>query len=181
MSKGPAALADILSGLPSEADYDTVFAAIMVSEGGRWFLSEFANRNRHADTQMLVGALGRVEAAIRGGPAPHATLPVQAEQPKTSAPLVPPTLFHRATPENAMPAPIAAPALCRDLIEIAAAINRVEALVEGGESASDGYTAVERIRDIAFALREREFESALCDALDYAARSISEVFASSDS
>ena len=71
MPNGPLALPDILAGLPDEADYDTVYAAVMATERGRRFLTEFAERNRHADTQMLVGAIARVGAAIRGEPPPQ--------------------------------------------------------------------------------------------------------------
>ena len=55
-------------GLPDEADYETVYAAVMATERGRRFLAEYAERNRNADTTMLVGAIERVEAAIRGEP-----------------------------------------------------------------------------------------------------------------
>jgi hypothetical protein len=72
MSNEPLALPDILTGLPDEADYETVCAAVMASERGRRFLTEYANRNRQADTHMLVGAIARVEAAIRGEPSPQA-------------------------------------------------------------------------------------------------------------
>jgi hypothetical protein len=72
MSNEPLALPDILTGLPDEADYETVYAAVMASERGRRFLTEYANRNRQADTHMLVGAIARVEAAIRGEPSPQA-------------------------------------------------------------------------------------------------------------
>ena len=65
-------LALILAGLPDEADYDAVHAAIMATERGRRFLSEYADRNRHADTAMIVGAIARVETAIRGDDAPRA-------------------------------------------------------------------------------------------------------------
>jgi hypothetical protein len=66
MPNEPLALPDILTGLPDEADYETVCAALMASERGRRFLTDYANRNRQADTHMLVGAIARVEAAIRG-------------------------------------------------------------------------------------------------------------------
>jgi len=65
-------LALILAGLPDEADYDAVHAALMATERGRRFLTEYADRNRHADTAMIVGAIARVEAAIRGDGAPRA-------------------------------------------------------------------------------------------------------------
>jgi hypothetical protein len=50
---------------PSEADYDVIFAAVMESERGRRFLTEYARRNRHADTQLLLGAINRIAVALR--------------------------------------------------------------------------------------------------------------------
>lgn len=65
-------LAPILAGLPGEADYDAVHAALMATERGRRFLTEYADRNRHADTTMIVGAIAQLEAALRGEGAPRA-------------------------------------------------------------------------------------------------------------
>src|SRR5215471_15903255 len=48
----------------SEADYSAIEAAVMETERGRWFLAEYARRNRHADTTMLLSALDRIEAAM---------------------------------------------------------------------------------------------------------------------
>jgi hypothetical protein len=139
MPHEPLALPDILAGLPDEADYDAMHAALMATERGRRFLAEFADRNRHADTTMVVGAIARVEAAIRG---------------KTAAP--------------------AAAAVADDLLEIAAAIDRLEAaIVVGAAEVADVSAAIERIQDIAFMLHERSVEASLCDALDAAVRDIS--------
>ena len=176
MSKDTLAFADFLTGLPRDADYDSVYAAVMASEAGRWFLGEYASRNRHADTQTLVGALARVEAAIRGE-----TTPQTALSPRVAAPSQAPAPPEgTALSQSAAQSATVAPASCRDLIEIEAAINRVEALVAGWTNGPDSHRAVDRIHDIAFALREREFESALCDALDYAAREISAELNSAD-
>ena len=71
MPNDPSTLLDILAGLPDPADYDAICVAVMASERGRRFLTEYASRNRHADTQVLVGAIARVEAALRGEPSPH--------------------------------------------------------------------------------------------------------------
>ena len=68
MPHEPLALPDLLAGLPDEADYQAVRAAMMATDRGRRFLAEFTARNRSADTNMLVGAIARVEAAIRGEP-----------------------------------------------------------------------------------------------------------------
>jgi hypothetical protein len=65
-------LAQILAGLPDEADYDAVHAALMASERGRRFLTEFADRNRHADTTAIVSAIARIEATLRGDGPPRA-------------------------------------------------------------------------------------------------------------
>jgi hypothetical protein len=74
MASEPSVLPDVLDGLPDEADYDTVCAALMATERGRRFLAEYAERNRHADTQTLVAAIARVEAAVRGDPVPEPIL-----------------------------------------------------------------------------------------------------------
>jgi hypothetical protein len=45
----------------SEADYDAIEEAVMETARGRWFLSEYARRNRAADTVSVLEALGRLE------------------------------------------------------------------------------------------------------------------------
>jgi hypothetical protein len=50
----------------SDAEYDAIEAAVMETERGRWFLREYAKRNRNADTEAVLAALGKVEAAING-------------------------------------------------------------------------------------------------------------------
>jgi hypothetical protein len=47
--------------LPGEADYDAISAAFMETSRGRWFLSEYAKRNRNADTRMVLDAVARIE------------------------------------------------------------------------------------------------------------------------
>jgi hypothetical protein len=65
-------LALILAGLPDEADYDAVYAALMAMEHGRRFLTEYADRHRHADTTAIVSAIARIEATLRGEDPPRA-------------------------------------------------------------------------------------------------------------
>lgn len=48
-----------------EADYEAIEAAVMETQRGRWFLAEYARRNRTADTGMLLEAIGRLENAVR--------------------------------------------------------------------------------------------------------------------
>ena len=50
----------------SEADYEAIESAVMETERGRWFLKEYTRRNRNADTQVLLDAIGRLEHAVAG-------------------------------------------------------------------------------------------------------------------
>ena len=138
-------LAQILSGLPDEGDFDAVHAALMATERGRRFLTEYAARNRHADTTAIVTAIARIEATLRGEGPPRADA-------------------------------------AGDLMEIAAAIERIEtALAAGATPAPDVSAAIERLLDIAFVLHERPVEATLCDALDAAIREISDANMRSES
>ena len=114
-ANGPLALLGIGAEPPQEAEYEAVYAAVSATERGRWFLTEFASRNRHADTGPLVAALARVEAAVAGADA-------RSDQ--------------------------------------SVATSNIAAAAEG-------------IADIAFGLRERGADRAMCDALDAAVRQIS--------
>ena len=49
---------------PSEQDYDAIKEAFMETSRGRWFLGEYAKRNRNADTRMVLDAVARIEETI---------------------------------------------------------------------------------------------------------------------
>ena len=57
------------ASLPSEADYGAIRDAFMETARGRWFLDEYARRNRNADTGMVLDAVARIEASVARGPA----------------------------------------------------------------------------------------------------------------
>src|SRR6266852_3317441 len=61
---------------PSEADYDAIREAFMETSRGRWFLGEFAKRNRNADTSMVLDAVSRIEESLAAQrqPAPKSGL-----------------------------------------------------------------------------------------------------------
>jgi hypothetical protein len=46
---------------PREEDYEAISNAFMETSRGRWFLSEYARRNRNADTSMVLDAMARLE------------------------------------------------------------------------------------------------------------------------
>lgn len=67
-------------------------------------------------------------------------------------------------------------ALAREVRKLVVLIERMLA-EPGAAPASDGLAAVERIQDIAFALREGRADAPLCDSLETAAREAHEAFA----
>jgi chemotaxis regulatin CheY-phosphate phosphatase CheZ len=50
--------------LPIE-DYEAIESAVMETARGRWFLAEYARRNRNSDTDAILGTLDRIEKQIR--------------------------------------------------------------------------------------------------------------------
>jgi len=140
MSNDPLALSVLTVGPPRETEYDAVYAAVTATERGRWFLFEYAKRNRNADTDLIVAAVARIEATLRGDAPPQS---------------------------SALPS--------ADLTAMAAAIERVRGAVAAAALPMSGIgSAAERISDISFSLRERSIDAELCDALDAAAREISD-------
>src|ERR1700761_9029998 len=55
---------------PSEADYDAIQEAFMETSRGRWFLGEYAKRNRNADTKMVLDAVSRIEETMAASKKP---------------------------------------------------------------------------------------------------------------
>jgi hypothetical protein len=49
---------------PSEADYDAIREAFMETSRGRWFLGEYAKRNRNTDTLLVLDAVARIEETM---------------------------------------------------------------------------------------------------------------------
>jgi hypothetical protein len=75
----------------------------------------------------------------------------------------------RDEPEQ-KPAPLA-----RDLLDLVATIKWIEGEAAANRvPARDGVAAIERIEDIAVALRERQVEAPLCDALEAATRKVAQ-------
>src|SRR6185503_10585367 len=49
---------------PSEEDYAAISEAFMETSRGRWFLGEYAKRNRNADTRLVLDAVARIEESL---------------------------------------------------------------------------------------------------------------------
>ncbi len=54
----------------SETDYETIEAAVTETVRGRWFLGEFARRNRTAELRQLLDAMARIETVVAGAQQP---------------------------------------------------------------------------------------------------------------
>ncbi len=55
------------SGQTSDDDYEAIEAAVLETARGRWFLAEYARRNRVADTDVLLKSIGRLEEVVVAG------------------------------------------------------------------------------------------------------------------
>jgi chemotaxis protein CheZ len=146
----------------SEADYEAIEAAVVETNRGRWFLAEYARRNRHADTKMLLTAIDRLEAAIRGEPTAESVDRIRFD------------LVEMAK------------AIARTKAEIAAikpdgeqsgkfgeATEELDSIVSATEAAtSDILAAAEQIQEVAWTLREQGLDAEVCDLLDAKATAV---------
>ncbi len=150
--------ATLPQGSLAEADYDAIEQAVMETARGRWFLAEYARRNRHADTTAVLDAIGRLESVVA--------------TPRSSGDLDRVRLDIREM----------AHAIARTKAEIAAikpegadpqsghfedASVELDAIVQATETATgDILGAAETIQEIAWTLREMGAEGEVCDLID---------------
>lgn len=146
----------------SEADYDLIEAAVMETGRGRWFLAEYARRNRHADTLMLLGAIDRLEAALRGDKTVQSIDRIRVD------------LFEMAK------------AIARTKSEIAAIRPETEQTSKFGEvtaeldsilqmtetATTEILSAAELVQEIGWTLQEQGADPELCDMLNARATEI---------
>jgi chemotaxis protein CheZ len=59
----------------TETDYEAIEAAVKETARGRWFLEEFAQRNRNADTRLVLDAIQRLQRSVLGSDAAAAPAP----------------------------------------------------------------------------------------------------------
>jgi hypothetical protein len=93
--------------MPDE-DYEAIEAAVMDTARGRWFLAEFARRNRTADTTVLLAAIERLEGMLAANerdaaPKPHE--PAAEDHPASSASTELFAIEHAAYQRQDMPLP----------------------------------------------------------------------------
>lgn len=123
---------------PSEEDYDAISQAFMETSRGRWFLSEYAKRNRNADTRMVLDAVARIEESIA----------VQRQPP----------------PDNRLPEALAALRIAIDEARSAADTAIDDLALE--QQLAPVRKGARVIREIAWRLREIGADGRICDLID---------------
>jgi hypothetical protein len=145
----------------AQADYDAICAALMHTARGRWFLEEYAKRNRSADTRLLLTAIERIEAVV------CAERNKQAQQGLRTDLLAMAKAITRTRAEvaeiRAEPAP--SPASAAGPHEAASPRPRPP-------QPRDVFAAAERIRDVTWAMRGHGFDPSTCDQLEELAAAI---------
>jgi hypothetical protein len=150
------------AALPSEDDYAAISEAFMETSRGRWFLTEYAKRNRNADTRMVLDAVARIEQSL----AAQKEESLQRDE-----------SLHREESLAAQQQAAAAAAAENRLSEALAAIRgAVEAAQESAIEALDSLALEQRLapvrkgarvlREIAWRLREIGNDGRICDLID---------------
>jgi hypothetical protein len=154
------------AALPSEEDYAAISEAFMETARGRWFLTEYAKRNRNADTRMVLDAVARIEQSLAAQK--EDSLQQQESHHKEEA---------LAAQQQAAEAAAAATAAKDSLTEALGAIrDAVEAAQESASEALDSLALEQRLapvrkgarvlREIAWRLREIGNDGRICDLID---------------
>ena len=144
------------AALPSEEDYAAISEAFMETSRGRWFLTEYAKRNRNADTRMVLNAVARIEQSL----AAQKDESLAAQREAAAAAAAADTSLYEAKLAEAM-------AAIRNAIEAARA-SAVEAL--DGLALNERLAPVRKgarvLREIAWRLREIGNDGRICDLID---------------
>ena len=140
MADGSLAISTMPPALPADADYDALCEALMASSRGRWFLEEYAKRNRNSDTGLVLDAIARVEAVVRSEQAHQASQGVRIELLEMARTIA----QTRADVAETKPERTASPS---------------------GASGTDVFAAAGRLQEVAWTMREHGLDMAMCDQI----------------
>jgi hypothetical protein len=140
MADGSLAISTMPPALPADADYDALCEALMASSRGRWFLEEYAKRNRNADTGLVLDAIAHVEAVVRSEQAHQANQGVRIELLEMARTIA----QTRADVAEAKPERSASPS---------------------NASGTDVFAAAGRLQEVAWSMREHGLDMAMCDQI----------------
>jgi hypothetical protein len=149
MSSDPLPLPEIWSDLPKGDAYESTRTALVANGRSGLVLIEYASGFAQSDPQPVVRPREPAEQAAANERGPSERVPGERV------------------------ASLAPAALAKGLADLAAIVTQAEALLRAqGVLKGDVHFAVERIHDVAMALRMRDVDSALCDALDASVREV---------
>ena len=160
------------AALPSEEDYAAIAEAFMETSRGRWFLTEYAKRNRNADTRMVLDAVARIEQGLAAQK--EESLQKEANLHREENLLQESLAAHQ---QQAAEAAAAATAARNNLNDALAAMRgAVEAAQQSAAEALDSLALEQRLapvrkgarvlREIAWRLREIGNDGRICDLID---------------
>jgi chemotaxis regulatin CheY-phosphate phosphatase CheZ len=146
----------------AESDYEAIELAVMETARGRWFLREYAARNRQADTTMLLQAINRLEGAVSGERAMEQIERIRfdlLEMAKSIAGLkIELDMHDEGGAEQS---------------RFGDATSALDAIVRTTEQATSNILgATEQVQEIAWNLREQQYDEATCDRIDTLATEI---------
>lgn len=133
-------------------DYEAIEQAVLESDRGRWFLNEFARRNRSADTRLVLEAVGRLEMVVVN------RLPAAAADPQPVALDLERARSEIVTARHEMLDAEGALSLGADPFRAVASAS--------ADTVSGLFTATETLQTLASGLRERHPEDPALDQLD---------------
>jgi chemotaxis regulatin CheY-phosphate phosphatase CheZ len=147
----------------SEHDYDAIEGAVMETSRGRWFLAEYARRNRSADTLQVLDAIARLERHVAGERTAQDIERVRYELVEMAE------AISRTKSEIAVLKP--AEGVQSRFEEATEALDGIVRTTE--RATSDILEAAEQIQEAAWTLRELDSADAkMCDELDRRATDI---------
>ncbi|GJD53164.1 hypothetical protein OPKNFCMD_5935 [Methylobacterium crusticola] len=143
-------------------EYDVIETAMLETARGRWFLGEYARRNRSADTGVLLDAIGRLENAVAADRGPPGMERLRFD------------LIEMAKAISRTKSEIAAiHTPDQDQSRLGEASEALDGIVRTTERAtSDILQAAEEVQEVAWTLRETGADSRVCDRLDQNATQI---------
>ncbi len=138
------------------AEYAALEATLHATPVGRWFLAEYARRNRTPETQLMLDAIARLEAAVLKPQRRSGLAPVLAELVEMSeaiartkreiAQIRPPQQFDK---------------------HLTHATEELDQIAEATEKAtSEILSAAEDVQEVAWTLREQGVAVELCERID---------------
>ena len=146
----------------SDADYEAIEYAVMETARGRWFLKEYAQRNRTADTQMLLAAIERLEGVVTSERQTQSMERLRFDLLEMAKAIT------RTKSEIASIRPT--DSAHTDLVVASEALDGIVRTTE--RATSEILEAAEHVQEAAWTLREEGAHEGMCDELDRRATEI---------